>query len=81
MMEDKFREVFQPNADESIETVMVKALLQYDETTKISIKIAWDDAQRKFECCGVESPEDWLYNANLHGQYPRSCCRVNRERD
>ncbi|XP_018573176.1 CD63 antigen-like [Anoplophora glabripennis] len=37
-----------------------------------SDKIAWDNLQRKLECCGVDGPTDWK-------KRPMSCCHALRE--
>ena len=36
---------------------------------------AWDMLQRRFNCCGVNGPEDWGMLSPLLGYVPRSCCR------
>ena len=33
---------------------------------------AWDDVQKRFECCGVDSPRDWIVP-------PSSCCANSNE--
>ncbi|KAJ8913858.1 hypothetical protein NQ315_003767, partial [Exocentrus adspersus] len=41
-------------------------------------KIAWDNIQQKFMCCGVEGPSDW----KTRGQQqviPLSCCHAHEE--
>ncbi|XP_076813452.1 uncharacterized protein LOC143459997 [Clavelina lepadiformis] len=38
---------------------------------------AWKEVQREFQCCGVDSFEDWLQS---HPDLLRSCCPYNIER-
>lgn len=35
-------------------------------------KQAWDIVQQKFQCCGVDQPQDWWNSPNR--DYPQSCC-------
>ncbi|XP_063702021.1 leukocyte surface antigen CD53-like [Culicoides brevitarsis] len=37
------------------------------------VRDAWDSIQSKFECCGINSPNDWL-NFNNEEKFPTSCC-------
>ncbi|CAG0903731.1 unnamed protein product [Darwinula stevensoni] len=68
--------VFRGRVEESIDGAMKKALMEYDDEKADPIKIAWDDAQRKFKCCGIDKAEDWKLNDKLKGRFPSSCCRV-----
>ncbi|KAG5882058.1 hypothetical protein JTB14_007720 [Gonioctena quinquepunctata] len=49
---------------------MVESMNNYD--TSKSDKIAWDNIQKKLECCGVDGPGDWT-------KRPASCCHPTRE--
>lgn len=35
-------------------------------------KQAWDNVQKKLECCGVDNPRDWLQISGI--TFPASCC-------
>ncbi|KAJ8913828.1 hypothetical protein NQ315_003737 [Exocentrus adspersus] len=54
----------------ALRNAMNSSLKKYD-TSKLD-KIAWDNVQRKLECCGVDGPNDWI-------RRPSSCCHALRE--
>ncbi|CAG0907252.1 unnamed protein product [Darwinula stevensoni] len=66
---------------ESIDVAMKRSLIEYDDRTEGPVRIAWDEVQRMFKCCGIESAQDWQSNNHLQGQYPRSCCRLHPDGD
>ncbi|XP_066995789.1 CD63 antigen [Anabrus simplex] len=54
-----------------MKTSMNKSLSHYEKFT--IERNAWDKLQTKFECCGVEHPQDW--NGHLtSGKVPPTCC-------
>ncbi|CAG0895927.1 unnamed protein product [Darwinula stevensoni] len=73
--------VFRDKVEDSIDMAMKKSLHEYDDRLQDPVRLAWDDAQKKFECCGVDRPEDWQSNTNLKGRYPKSCCRIDSDGD
>lgn len=37
-------------------------------------KEAWDNVQKKLQCCGVDGPTDWSPANGFTGNFPSSCC-------
>lgn len=51
------------------------------DTLKESIKnyteadrLAWDNVQKKLQCCGVDGPTDWSPANGFTSSFPSSCC-------
>ncbi|KAF0311791.1 Tetraspanin-11 [Amphibalanus amphitrite] len=61
--------VFNERVEDTITTTMMGELDSY--STRQSIKDAWDAAQLRMECCGVDRPSDWRGRVI---PMPSSCC-------
>ncbi|CAH0394538.1 unnamed protein product [Bemisia tabaci] len=57
------------------------SLLEYNSTIQNQLYTVWHDMQRKFECCGVDSPRDWMpYFSLSYVPVPLSCCAHYEEK-
>ncbi|RZC33505.1 23 kDa integral membrane protein [Asbolus verrucosus] len=62
--------VYHTDFSDALKSTLKKSMANYSQNDVE--KIAWDNAQTKLMCCGVEGPNDW------QGQIlPYSCCHIN----
>ncbi|KAF7288114.1 hypothetical protein GWI33_000164 [Rhynchophorus ferrugineus] len=64
--------VYKNDFHKGLKQLMRNSLDQYE--TNESDKIAWDNLQKKLQCCGVDRSTDWDV-----GKRPLSCCHAPRE--
>ncbi|KAJ3642459.1 hypothetical protein Zmor_025247 [Zophobas morio] len=64
--------VYKNDFEDALKKVLLKSIEQYSQND--AEKTAWDNAQSKLMCCGVEGPNDWQGQ-----QLPYSCCHLNEE--
>lgn len=50
-----------------------KSMARYDSDKEV--KGGWDDIQELFQCCGLNSPDDWQKMDNV--TLPKSCCKTD----
>ncbi|XP_020290327.1 CD63 antigen-like [Pseudomyrmex gracilis] len=64
--------VMRSKVETIVEDKMLDTMKQYNNSQEI--KVIWDNIQRKFDCCGMNNPSDWINSTvQLHG-LPMSCC-------
>ncbi|XP_018358143.1 PREDICTED: CD63 antigen isoform X2 [Trachymyrmex cornetzi] len=62
--------VFKNDFSMAMRNTLKESMKNYTETDKQ----AWDNVQKKLQCCGVDGARDWIDNVNLVGVIPPSCC-------
>lgn len=61
--------VFRDRVEDTIKTRMMASLDEFNE--KLVIRDAWNAAQQKMKCCGIDSASDWAGHVD---PLPPSCC-------
>ncbi|XP_018577461.1 CD63 antigen-like, partial [Anoplophora glabripennis] len=62
--------VYKADFHNALNSTLRKSMQNYSSDSEM---IAWNNLQKKFECCGVDGPSDW----EAHGHsLPFSCCNV-----
>ncbi|XP_012251676.2 CD63 antigen-like [Athalia rosae] len=65
--------VFKTDFSNGMKGTLKSTMMNYTEADKV----AWDNVQRKLECCGVDGPEDWETAKVIEsGTLPTSCCEM-----
>ncbi|KAG5323170.1 TSN6 protein, partial [Acromyrmex heyeri] len=63
--------VFKNDFSMAMKNTLKESMKNYTETDKQ----AWNNIQKKLQCCGVDGPRDWIDNgAYSAGVIPSSCC-------
>ncbi|XP_065173908.1 CD63 antigen-like [Atheta coriaria] len=63
--------------EEYLKGSMEESMKHYNDTATNEATEIWDLVQNKFECCGIESANDWDTNVPaLNGSLPLSCCTI-----
>ncbi|XP_077267954.1 CD63 antigen-like [Temnothorax americanus] len=62
--------VFKNDFSMAMKSTLKESMKNY--TTEVD-KQAWDNVQKKLQCCGVDGPRDWVQTPTI-GQIPPSCC-------
>jgi len=57
--------------DDEVREEMIKIMKTVQE--KDDVKQGWDDVQKSFKCCGIDTKEDWPKYGGVI-PYPQSCC-------
>ncbi|XP_028409449.1 CD151 antigen-like isoform X2 [Dendronephthya gigantea] len=77
--------VYREKVEDELHDDMKKTIQEY-MTDIEGVTKAWDWAQQKFECCGVDNYTDWrksITKFNQQGRHdivPDSCCRVESDK-
>ena len=61
---------------------MKEGMKNYGAEGYNGVTVTWDNVQRGFDCCGVNSWEEWknVTTTGLpSGQVPESCCKVEEK--
>ncbi|KAM0731349.1 CD63 antigen [Formica fusca] len=63
--------VFKNDFSMAMKDTLKDSMKNYSETDRM----AWDNVQRKLECCGVDGPNDWTPSNGFTLTFPSSCCK------
>merc|ERR1712223_1809401 len=66
--------IYQDDAKSEVSKRMKEGLENYNTTKSHGVTLTWDEMQKKYECCGVNEPEDW--DKKFPNSVPDSCCEV-----
>ena len=66
--------IYQDDAKSEVSKRMKEGLDNYNTTESHGVTLTWDEMQKKYECCGVNEPEDW--DKKFPNSVPDSCCEV-----
>lgn len=61
--------------EDEIDEKLGDALKNYKKDGYEGVTKAWNKLQEEFECCGINSADDWKASSDLN-QPPTSCCKV-----
>ncbi|KAH0951576.1 hypothetical protein HN011_005844 [Eciton burchellii] len=62
--------VFKNDFSMAMRDTLKESIKNYTDTDRQ----AWDNVQRKLQCCGVDGPNDWTPSNGFTGTFPSSCC-------
>lgn len=66
--------VLRTRASSIIQDKMKSTMQHYNASSNTEITAIWDNLQRDYDCCGTNSPQDWI-NATLNMKgLPVTCC-------
>ena len=64
------------STEEYLKETLGSTMERYGKENQTEITVLWDNIQRQFNCCGVNTPNDWLKILNSTNSLPLSCCNV-----
>ncbi|XP_011267955.1 CD63 antigen [Camponotus floridanus] len=62
--------VFKNDFSMAMKDTLKESMKNYTEADKM----AWDNVQKKLQCCGVDGPNDWSPANGFMSNFPSSCC-------
>lgn len=62
--------VFKNDFSMAMKDTLKESMKNYTEADKM----AWDNVQKKLQCCGVDGPNDWSPANGFTSSFPSSCC-------